>query len=131
MFLFLSSLVERARPLLPDFGKHMLKTMEPSLVSEGDSEFRQAAKDFELCVTRLDNIRYQGRTLWLSSQAAKTIRKTAATKGTFLGRSRMKCDFLTAAVVALEYLNVFLLLTDLQESLPSASSCTSVGGAEQ
>lgn len=47
------------------------------------------------------------------------------------GRSRMKCDFLTAAVVALEYLNVFLLLTDLQESLPSASSCTSVGGAEQ
>lgn len=48
MFLFLSSLVERARPLLPDFGKHMLKTMEPSLVSEGDSEFRQAAKDFEL-----------------------------------------------------------------------------------
>lgn len=41
MFLFLSSLVERERPLPPDFGKHMLKTMEPNLLSRGDLELRE------------------------------------------------------------------------------------------
>lgn len=47
-FLFLSSLVERLRPLPPDFGKHMLKTMEPKLVSVGASTFCGNSKKLKL-----------------------------------------------------------------------------------